>query len=552
MSILMQYWGASQRRTIAYAEGTADFVRELCTRLDRSMPSTEVLVNSDSRHVRNGDTRVLLPALSTCASGFLLLSPNLGEAHAFNALARMARGEHLLFVQDDWSLAADGRGALSWLSDSFALLGAQHGVGLIGFDMGVHGMQCTKHWGTEQNETEGVPLMVSRAPAEQARCQRRWGKVSVLGAQRCVTMGPLLIRHSLFAHLGGYDERLFRRGEPASLLDCELSARVWSAGLAVVLARTTRGHQRRPFVQRPETLSNAWSYLHHVQEATTLDAERCFHINRIVDGMGEAGAPPLDRRVAQWDATMRERCARPTDAKIPLQPPRALGVGVAASRPRIQTDLFASLTSGGRGVKSAVNISFAVQYWGGAPPSAPLSDARRTFFAAHAHALVASCRRVAHPACVPSAPPTCPNTHMCPPRPPHAQPRTHVPGAPPACSHIGYREPFDDFFGNYTTRLEGAVLPMLTRLTAVCMCSSSNARLWRGCVAAASVTCGPREHAGEHTSTGHGGGAPPCIIAWWSATLPLHNAHHSPAHTPSPLEPSCVDRPRQTSSSPPR
>lgn len=66
---------------------------------------------------------------------------------------------------------------------------------------------------------------------------------------------------SLFAHLGGFDEFLFDRGRSSSLLDCELSARVWSKGLAVVLARVhtpTAQKIHKPFIQRMDVQSAAW------------------------------------------------------------------------------------------------------------------------------------------------------------------------------------------------------------------------------------------------------------------------------------------------------
>ena len=56
-----------------------------------------MLVNSDSRHVRGGDAATLVRALGP--SGFLVLSPNLGETRAYNMLARLARGHLLLLVQ---------------------------------------------------------------------------------------------------------------------------------------------------------------------------------------------------------------------------------------------------------------------------------------------------------------------------------------------------------------------------------------------------------------------------------------------------------------------
>ena len=80
----------------------------------------EMLVNSDSRHVRHGDVATLLDAITPY--GFLTLSPNLGESRGYNMLAKIARGAVLMFVQDDWMLSEELSGS-GWLKDAFAVLG---------------------------------------------------------------------------------------------------------------------------------------------------------------------------------------------------------------------------------------------------------------------------------------------------------------------------------------------------------------------------------------------------------------------------------------------
>jgi hypothetical protein len=47
-------------------------------------------------------------------------------------------------------------------------------------------------------------------------------------------MGPMLADRELFLAVGGFNETLSARGTPSTLLDCELSARVWLAGRAVL------------------------------------------------------------------------------------------------------------------------------------------------------------------------------------------------------------------------------------------------------------------------------------------------------------------------------
>jgi hypothetical protein len=255
VSVLMQYWG--QGRSVEYAEGTARTLRDLAAHLRATTRSFEILVNSDSRHVRHGDARTLLDALG--GSGFLLLSQNRGEAFALNALARFARGEHLLFVQDDWGVrfSADGPGTFGWLDDALALFGRGRAVGLVGLDEGVRRNTCVRPLplakqlafctkfprpSTSYRGADGVhvgcgpTVQDETASADGATKPCRHGSgVERVSAQRCVTMGPLLMRRALFAHLGGFDESVFQKGRPSTLLDCELSARVWSANLAVVL-----------------------------------------------------------------------------------------------------------------------------------------------------------------------------------------------------------------------------------------------------------------------------------------------------------------------------
>ena len=261
VSILMQYW-AARPRTVDFAANAKQFIEQLTFCALASGLSFEVLVNSDSRHARNGDAATLVRALGP--SGFLVLSPNLGETRAYNMLARLARGHLLLLVQDDWRIAP----GCGWLSAALQLWpqweaavrrGGGVGLGLLGFDEGVHGMRCRTSGPTLQNETQ--------TPAEGRTCHFRGGPDAARGAAStaedvararnvqpvpCATMGPLMMPRALFAALGGFNESLSQRGEPSSLLDCELSARVWAAGRAVV----TTAWGARPFWPREQSV--AW------------------------------------------------------------------------------------------------------------------------------------------------------------------------------------------------------------------------------------------------------------------------------------------------------
>ena len=83
----------------------------------------QVLVNSDSRHVRGGDAAYLVAALGEADS--LLLSPATHELRAYNRLALgLSRGSFVIFVQDDTRPPPPSAGGLldvRWLTRSVAL-----------------------------------------------------------------------------------------------------------------------------------------------------------------------------------------------------------------------------------------------------------------------------------------------------------------------------------------------------------------------------------------------------------------------------------------------
>ena len=314
-------------------------------------------------------------------------------------------------MQDDWAVV----GELGWLEDALPLFGQGQRVGLAGFDVGVRSNRCVDacrrysrtHFvpgsrdgcsPTQQDETESGGLMT--AAMDRPACMRRWNRLRLVGAHPCVTMGPLLLRRSLFARLGGFDESIFERGQPSSLLDCDLSARVWAAGLAVVLLRVRMpdGRAAKPFVQRSQSDSIAW---HSVAPAR--DYERCQHVNQLYVALG---AEELAKRVGAWNDDQLARCVLRLKGRGGVMPPEAdaLLLERLQERGRGEVKVAGSSARGGTDstqlsdrhadahARSRLNLTFAVQYWG------------------------------------------------------------------------GYREPFDDFWGNFSTRLDETVLPMLMRL----------------------------------------------------------------------------------------
>ena len=353
VSVLMQYW-AARPRTVDFAANAKQFIEQLTLCALASGLSFEVLVNSDSRHVRGGDAATLVRALGP--SGFLVLSPNLGETRAYNVsllddrtrtrtpnpnpspgpdpnpgpdpgpdpdpnpnqmLARLARGQLLLLVQDDWRMAP----GCGWLSAALQLWpqweeavrrgGGEHvGLGLLGFDEGVRGMACRTDAPSLQDETQ-TPTCHFRGERRRPDAARGAASTAedVARARNvqpvpCATMGPLMMPRALFAALGGFNESLSRRGEPSSLLDCELSARVWAAGRAVV----TTAWGARPFWPRERSV--AWK----ARGFGRADHGRCLFVSALFRA--------LDTHIASGMRRVHARSPRrPSPPHDPSPPP---------------------------------------------------------------------------------------------------------------------------------------------------------------------------------------------------------------------------------------
>ena len=85
----------------------------------------EMLVNDDSGNLLLPDR---LPRRPGALQITVLRSPNIHEIRAYNLLSMRARGEYLLFLQDDDLPPASGR----WLSDALAAFAALPTLGLLG------------------------------------------------------------------------------------------------------------------------------------------------------------------------------------------------------------------------------------------------------------------------------------------------------------------------------------------------------------------------------------------------------------------------------------
>ena len=123
ISFAVQYWGAGEGWSERLAGWVAPMLPQLHLAATAAQLSAEVLVNSDSRHVRAGDAAYLVAALGEADS--LLLSPATHELRAYNRLAMgLSRGRFVVFVQDDTRPPPPSAGGLldvRWLTRSLAL-----------------------------------------------------------------------------------------------------------------------------------------------------------------------------------------------------------------------------------------------------------------------------------------------------------------------------------------------------------------------------------------------------------------------------------------------
>ena len=67
--------------------------------LDSTQTTGDLIINVDSRHVRLGDHQDFTSVLGKRDT--VVFSPNIHELRAYNRLTLIARGEYVVFIQDD-------------------------------------------------------------------------------------------------------------------------------------------------------------------------------------------------------------------------------------------------------------------------------------------------------------------------------------------------------------------------------------------------------------------------------------------------------------------
>ncbi|KAG8462024.1 hypothetical protein KFE25_014043 [Diacronema lutheri] len=240
LSVLIQYFNANGSHHELAIGPLVDGYRRCAAAANLSV---ELLVNVDSRAHDGGDVAAWLAALGP--SDYLLLSPDVHELRAYNRLAALSRGRHLLLAQDDEAPNPQppvwpGYEPCWWLRNASALLNAHDDAAVVGLqELAIH------HVRPHPRAPKSCP---SYAEAERPRCVDRASGTRTEGVLSAPA-GPLLIRREAFVAVRGFDERRVPRGVLGALLvDCDLQARLWARGWATLyltrLGISTRGEMK--------------------------------------------------------------------------------------------------------------------------------------------------------------------------------------------------------------------------------------------------------------------------------------------------------------------
>ena len=242
-SFAVMYWGGGSDAQAKLNEVVLPMLTRLPWASHVAELSCEVLVNSDSRHIRDGDAAMLLGALGDTDT--LLLSPNTHEIRAYNRLALIAKGSYIAFLQDD-TLPPSPEVEISWLIHSAHLFHKYAQVGSIGMRMGLFFVsrydEAAVGVQTLDDLPQKMPVCREKAapypaldgqPTEDPSARINAIDDIRVEAMRCADVGPLLARRAAFLQVGGYNETATTLGEPASVrVDCDMQARLWLDGFA--------------------------------------------------------------------------------------------------------------------------------------------------------------------------------------------------------------------------------------------------------------------------------------------------------------------------------
>jgi glycosyltransferase involved in cell wall biosynthesis len=190
----------------------------------RRTAADEVIVCEDGSS--DGSERVWRRHLDR-PNDFLIISNDLHEIRSYNRAVGLARGEFIVFLQDD-DIPPKTAG---WVSDAIelfrshpklAVLGCWNGcvLDLADFDESIS-------YGPNDWEGTGRPVA-----SVDPKSLVPFRFIDVVG------IGPMFCRRKDFEALGGFDLRLAAPGEPGIWLDYDICLRAWISGRQVGLYET--------------------------------------------------------------------------------------------------------------------------------------------------------------------------------------------------------------------------------------------------------------------------------------------------------------------------
>uniref|UniRef100_A0A061S107 Glycosyltransferase 2-like domain-containing protein n=1 Tax=Tetraselmis sp. GSL018 TaxID=582737 RepID=A0A061S107_9CHLO len=224
-------------------------------------PGVELLVNDDSR----SDWGAWVASMEGLpGGGFLVYSPDIHEIRGYNRLAKLARGELLVFLQDD-----DAPKEVSWLLRAQSLFRHYPELHLLGGNRGR--MDSGKIIDEELNYVNGPkygPSTLSRTCCRNISTADPKTGVKFMFVYK-INMGPMIVPRHSFLSSGMFHTALSCAGDPGIGFDYEYSIRMWYSGQAVGLYYSgfqknigdhvtsgTRGTFRATFARKRNELRN--------------------------------------------------------------------------------------------------------------------------------------------------------------------------------------------------------------------------------------------------------------------------------------------------------
>jgi len=247
--------------------GPVSSPKQMTSTLRHAWPTVQILVVDDS-HEQSAAWMGNL----TGPWDHYIAAPDLSEIRAFNAMAKLARGEYIVILQGDFCLLSETR---QWLAQSaqlfqifprLVIIGghygwmrvtrprtAQMGIARRGVGPGIGRRlpqqlrlpaNCSPTWTTSAAEiapwvlrsrtSQTVDVAAMEAAAHLSDRVPATGDLP-FSFVAAVNIGPIVARRAAWQDLGGFDEGFGQKGGYSIDCDTDLSLRAWKRGYAVGL-----------------------------------------------------------------------------------------------------------------------------------------------------------------------------------------------------------------------------------------------------------------------------------------------------------------------------